>query len=211
MRHVILAHGLWVPGVVMRPLAARLERAGLRCHTFSYLGAGRPLEAHAARLARFARELPDQGGPAHFVGHSLGGLVILRMLENERGIAPGRVVLEGVPYRGSAAGRALAANRIGARALGRSMREWLEASPPGPCGREVGVIAGTLGAGLGRLIARGLPVPNDGTVAVAETEFPAAADRIALPVSHTGMLVSRTVARQICAFLRDGRFERGAT
>jgi len=27
MKDVILAHGLWVPGVVMRPLADRLERA----------------------------------------------------------------------------------------------------------------------------------------------------------------------------------------
>ena len=55
MQDVILAHGLWVPGVVMHPLAARLERAGFRCHTFSYMGAARPLEAHAERLARRAR------------------------------------------------------------------------------------------------------------------------------------------------------------
>ena len=43
MKDVILTHGLWVPGVVMHPLAARLERAGFRCNTFSYMGAARPL------------------------------------------------------------------------------------------------------------------------------------------------------------------------
>ncbi|MFY9315529.1 MAG: hypothetical protein WAO95_08220, partial [Burkholderiales bacterium] len=61
MRDAILAHGLWVPGVVMRPLAARLARAGFRCHTFSYSGVGRPLETHAERLARYARDVPAGG------------------------------------------------------------------------------------------------------------------------------------------------------
>ena len=50
-RDVVLAHGLWVPAVVMTPLAARLAQAGLRCHLFSYHGRERPLDAHAERLA----------------------------------------------------------------------------------------------------------------------------------------------------------------
>ena len=37
-----------------------------------------------------------------------------------------------------------------------------------------------------------------------------AADRIVLPVSHSSMLVSRAVARQIGAFLRDAHFDHGA-
>jgi hypothetical protein len=41
---------------------------------------------------------------------------------------------------------------------------------------------------------------------VAETDVPGMRDRIVLHVSHSGMLVSRAVARQICAFLRDGAF-----
>ena len=55
MVEVILAHGLWVPGALMRPLAARLEGAGFRCHTFSYLGTAHTMEDHTERLARFAR------------------------------------------------------------------------------------------------------------------------------------------------------------
>src|SRR4029079_11373689 len=59
---VILAHGLWVPGWVMRPLAARLERAGFRCHIFSFLGTLRPMAEHVERLAQLARGV----GRAHF-------------------------------------------------------------------------------------------------------------------------------------------------
>jgi hypothetical protein len=56
-------------------------------------------------------------------------------------------------------------------------------------------------------LARGLPTPNDGVVTVAETELAAACDRIVLPVSHSGMLLSRRVARQTGAFLRAGKFD----
>ena len=38
MKAVVLVHGLWMPGLVMSPLAARLSRAGYRCHLFDYAG-----------------------------------------------------------------------------------------------------------------------------------------------------------------------------
>jgi len=120
-------------------------------------------------------------------------------------------VLLGVPYHDSHARRSLAASRLGVRMIGRSMHEWLDIKKPENYpGREIGVIAGSRSIGLGRVVARGLPEPNDGAVTVTETELDAACDRIVLPVSHTGMLLSRRVAHQVGAFLRDGRFDRAA-
>ena len=55
-------------------------------------------------------------------------------------------------------------------------------------------------------MAPDLPRPSDGVVSVAETAVPGMRDRIVLHVSHSGMLVSGAVARQVCAFLRDGAF-----
>jgi hypothetical protein len=75
-------------------------------------------------------------------------------------------------------------------------------------GRDVGVIAGSRPFGLGRIVVPGLPAPSDGVVSAAETRLPAMRDHIVLNVSHSGMLISRAVMRQICAFLRDGAFER---
>jgi pimeloyl-ACP methyl ester carboxylesterase len=89
LREVILVHGLWVPALVMTPLAARLQAAGFRCHLFDYPGRERPLDAHAERLARFAQSV----GPAHFAGHSLGGRVGLDTLEHRREIQAGHVLL----------------------------------------------------------------------------------------------------------------------
>lgn len=206
MRDVILAHGLWVPGVVMRPLAARLARAGFRCHNFSYMGAGRPLEAHAERLARYARDLSAGGGPAHFVGHSLGGLVILEALQRHPETAAGRVVLLGTPVNGCYAGRRLARYPGGRWFLGQSEDLWREGRAARWSRPEaLGVIAGTLPLGLGRLFGP-LPGANDGVVALEETTVEGMTERVALPVGHSAMLVSARVAGQVAAFLNEGRF-----
>ena len=55
-----------------------------------------------------------------------------------------------------------------------------------------------------------LPQPNDGTVCVDETDLPGATARVVLEVSHTGMLLSQTVAAATLRFLASGSFEPAA-
>lgn len=199
---MILVHGLWVPGVVMQPLAARLERAGYRCHTFSYMGAGRPLEVHAERLARCARDI----GRAHFIGHSLGGLVVMEALNAHADVQVGRVVLLGTAALGCYAGRRLARHGPGRWFLGQSQELWREGRAAHWTRREaLGVLAGSLPLGLGRLFGP-LPGVNDGVVRLEETAIEGMADRVVLPVGHSAMLISARVAAQVCAFLSDGKF-----
>ena len=145
----------------------------------------------------------------HWLGHSLGGLVILRMLECAPDLPPGRIVLAGTPSRGSYAARELSKHQLGEMAIGRSLAEWLAREDHGTFpGREIGVIAGSNGFGLGMFVAPELPEPNDGAGAVEETKLPAACDHIVRPVSHSGMLISHALANQTAAFWRNGRFTR---
>lgn len=203
---VVLVHGLWVHGLAMELQRLGLARAGYRALAYSYRSMRSSLTENADRLALYASSLRAQR--VHFVGHSLGGLVILKMLARGHD-GGGRIVLEGVPYGGSRAAQALARVEIGSSLLGRSMREWLESERPADFARfEVGVIAGSGGLGLGRLIEPDLPQPNDGVVTVEETRVPGMRDYIVLPVSHSSMVVSRSVTRQIAAFLRTGAFAR---
>lgn len=51
-----------------------------------------------------------------------------------------------------------------------------------------------------------LPEPNDGAVCVDETRLPGATAQIVLEVSHTGMLMSRSVADATGRFLANGSF-----
>lgn len=202
MRDAILVHGLWVPAAVMTPLAARLQAAGWRCHLFGYFGRARTLAAHAGRLARFAHDV----GPAHFVGHSLGGLVVLDALQRHADVAAGRVVILGTPARGNFAGRRLARHDWGRWFLGASEPLWREGrsarwTRPEP----LGVIAGTMPLSLGRLFGA-LPGANDGVVRVDETPVEGMRERVVLPVAHSGMLLSARVAAQVASFLSHARF-----
>lgn len=203
----VLVHGLWVHGVLMALQRRYLVRMGFDAVCYSYPSVRLTLTENADRLANFARTLT--ASTVHWVGHSLGGLVILRLLERVPTLPPGRVVLLGTPYGDTQAGRALAGSALGARMLGKSMGEWRGANRP-VCfpGREIGVIAGTRSLGLGRVFSPDLPRPNDGAVTVAETRLAAACDSIELPVTHTGMLLSRRVARATGEFLHAGRFDR---
>jgi pimeloyl-ACP methyl ester carboxylesterase len=203
---VVLVHGLWVHGIVMELVRRRVARCGYRALAYSYPSMRLTLAENAERLARFCRGIAAPR--LHLIGHSLGGLIVLRMLERAPELPPGRAVLLGSPVAGSLAARRLARLPGGRAALGRSAPEWHESGRPGrDTGREIGVIAGRLPVGMGRIVAPDLPAPSDGVVSVAETRLPDMRDHIVLDVNHMGMLTSRAVARQICAFLRDGAFE----
>jgi pimeloyl-ACP methyl ester carboxylesterase len=202
---VILVHGLWVHGIAMELMRRRVARCGYRALAYSYPSMRLTLAENAERFGRYCRNLAAPR--LHFVGHSLGGLIILRMLERTPGLPPGRVVLAGAPVAGSLAAQRLARLPGGRAALGRSAPEWHEsAHPASDTGREIGVIAGSRPFGMGRVVAPDLPAPSDGVVSAVETRLPAMRDHIVLNVSHSGMLMSRAVAHQICAFLREGVF-----
>jgi hypothetical protein len=98
---------------------------------------------------------------------------------------------------------------IGAAILGRNIQAEV-LNPPARSwdgGRDLGIIAGDLSLGLGRLFGD-VAVPNDGTISVDETKLVGATDHIVLPISHTGMLFSTETAKQTARFLTHGRFAR---
>jgi pimeloyl-ACP methyl ester carboxylesterase len=199
-------HGLWLPGEESLVLKHHLaQEFALELHWFRYFGASESMSDITSRLAAFVRELavPE----VHFVGHSLGGLVIYRLLERFPEQPPGRAVFLGVPCVASrAAARAGAFGPLAAL-MGPTVadelftpqeRRWTHA-------RALGVVAGSQPLGLGQFFAH-FDEENDGTVAVSETRLPGATDHIVLPVSHLGMLVSAPVAHETGVFLTQGHF-----
>ena len=202
---MLLVHGLWLHGVSMQLIKRRLERHGLRVRCYSYPTMRLDLEQNADRLRRYWESLP--AGRVHLVGHSMGGLVALKAAQLAAPECRGRVVLAGTPFVDSFAARALQRLPGGRRMLGACISQWLTGSRREPFDScELGVIAGSRSIGLGRVIAPGLPRPNDGVVSVEETRVPGMRDHIVLKVGHTEMLFSRAVAEQIHAFLQHGTF-----
>jgi pimeloyl-ACP methyl ester carboxylesterase len=206
----ILVHGLWMSGFELAVIKRRLQADGsLRVVSFSYRSLAGSMTDHVRGLIEFARA--QRTAQLHFVGHSLGALVILRALEVTADLPPGRAVLLGPPAQGSKTAQGIARLLpFGKALLGSAIREeCVDWSPRTWSGRrEVGVIAGSMGLGVGRLFAQ-LDGEHDGTVMVAETRLPGAKDHIVLGTSHTGLLLSAEVAGQAAHFLRTGAFRRG--
>ncbi len=203
-RDVVLVPGLWMPGAVMTLLASRLTRGGYSTRVFAYRGRS-PLEANIERLRRFVRETLGPR-PAHFVGHSLGGLVIFEMLARHAELTAASAVFIGTPVRGCYAGRRFGLAAVGRWMMGASRPLWEERPAIWRRAEPLGVIAGTLGIGLGRALGR-LPGPSDGVVRVAETTVEGMRARALVPVGHSALIVSRRVALLVERFLAEGRFE----
>ncbi|MDA8365155.1 MAG: alpha/beta hydrolase [Gammaproteobacteria bacterium] len=202
---VILVNGLWMPTWALALLARRLRDCGYEVRSFTYRSVALSLRENADLLQQFVEARP--AAVTHFVGYSLGGIVVHALFHYHPRQHPGRIVTLGSPHQGSAAAAGAARLALGRHLLGKSLpallaggvREW--AWPP----RSTGTIAGTLKLGIGCLLP-GPAGPSDGTVRLAETWLPDAADQAAFPVSHFGLLTSRKVARAVCRFLDSGQF-----
>lgn len=204
MRDVVLAPGLWMPGAAMALLAARLARAGYAPQVFAYRGRS-PFEANVSRFARFVHQALG-GRPAHFIGHSLGGVLVLDMLNRHPELAVASVVLLGAPVRGCLAGRRLGGAQVGRWMMGACGELWQEREARWRRKEPLGVIAGTLPFGLGRALGR-LPGVNDGIVCVEETGVEGMAARTFVPCGHSVLIASGAVGGLVQRFFASGRFE----
>ena len=203
---VVYVHGLWLSGHEAFLLGRRLEKErGYEWRPFNYASTLLTMAQISDALDQFIRALNVP--QVHLVGHSLGGLVILRCLERHPEQPPGRVVFLGTPSLTSRVANAVCRFRFGRALLGQAAgeellsvheRQWHHA-------RELGIIAGNQALSLGRLVVE-FQEDNDGTVAVSETLLPGAKAHLVLPVSHTGMLLSPRVAHEVGQFLETGRF-----
>jgi pimeloyl-ACP methyl ester carboxylesterase len=203
----VFVHGLWLTGAESVLLRRRLAaRHGLECHSFSYRTVGRAMSDVTAQLAAFVERIDaDQ---VHFVGHSLGGLVLYRYFETAPCAKPGRVVFLGSPTVKSRTAERVGRLPLVSSLIGRMVHDelvWPQEPRAWRCPRELGLVAGTRPLGLGRFFAR-FEEDCDGTIGVSETKLPGHTAHVTLPVSHMGMLASAAVADQVGEFLSNGRF-----
>jgi pimeloyl-ACP methyl ester carboxylesterase len=208
----VFVHGLFLNGAEFALLRRRLTaERGFASLRFSYPTVRGSLDATLDELARFVSRLDAER--IHFVGHSLGGIVLSRYFERECDPRIGRVVMLGAPLAGSRSAQAVARHAFLRRVVGPLVaRELVDPCEPRRWNgkHELGLIAGTRPMGLGQFFAK-FDEDCDGTVAVSETKLPGCSAHLTLPVSHMGMLLSADVAREVGEFLANGSFvHRGA-
>jgi pimeloyl-ACP methyl ester carboxylesterase len=210
---VVLLHGILNPALIMARIVRRLRRDGYRVVNWGYPGRNRLIEEHAADLDAVIRSV-DGDGPIHFVGFSLGGLVIRYYLTHYDSPRAGRLVMIGSPNQGTEKVDAFYPRRwfrwlYGTRSMAQlraTNRRFFDEMGVPPV--EFGIIAG--GRGDERGFSRLLDGDDDGAVSVRSAKLEGAADFILLPHTHTMLVLAPETARHVAVFLRDGRFDHRA-
>ena len=207
---VILLHGFGRSAGAMWKLNERLGEAGFDVYDIGYrsftqgvseMQAEVKKKIKSKNLARYQK--------VHFVGHSLGGLLIRSFLQEHRLMNLGHVVLLGSPNKGTPvvdyfkdrwwaflAGPAV-------KSLSAKGSVFLESlkRPTYP----LGVVAGSLEKKEHEHILIG---KDDGLVPLESTKVEGMNDFIVIPSSHTYLRYSKIAAAQTINFLKNGKFKK---
>jgi pimeloyl-ACP methyl ester carboxylesterase len=204
---VVLLHGLARSNMAMWLLKQRLEEADLYVKTIDYASLNQTPEQIVQNISQQINECcRSVNNRVHFVGHSLGGLLIRAYLVENKLDNLGSVVLIGTPNQGSEiadyANRKWWGKFAGPAALSLgTKKESFPNTLPEP-DYPVGIIAGVSSSDNEEII----PGLDDGLVSVESTKLENMQDFIAVPSGHSMMRYNKEVARQTIHFLKHGQF-----
>ena len=97
---VVLLHGLWRGLRAMQPLARALANEGFSTLNLPYPSSRLPVNVLAERVRAQVAAIADDR-PVHFISHSLGGIIVRKLLSEGVPWQTGRVVMLAPPNCGS--------------------------------------------------------------------------------------------------------------
>jgi hypothetical protein len=205
---VVLLHGLWRGFHAMEPMARALQSEGFSTLNIPYPSGRLPIDVLSERIRRQVGEIPGDG-PIHFITHSLGGIIVRKLLDDGAPWDFGRIVMLAPPNNGSEivdwarhkpilhrvlgpAGRALGSDGIPA------------ALPPLPEGVEAAVIMGNRST---------IPFFNslfgddhDGIVSAAKGRIEGLRGFSVIPADHTFIQMHPEAIHLCVDFLKSGKW-----
>ncbi len=195
----------------MRQVAKYLERGGFDVVSITYPSRHYKIEELADIVHReiLARALEDK--KIHFVGYSLGALVLRALLHKYSYKNLGRVVHLAPPNQGSEIADFVKNWRFYKFLFGPVSQQFVTDQSQfgdifGEVNYELGIIAGDLSIDpFSSMVIKGR---NDGKVSVEKTKLPGMKDHITLHVAHAFFPFIKKVQRETLHFLKNGEFQR---
>jgi pimeloyl-ACP methyl ester carboxylesterase len=210
---VILLHGILLNRLSMFKMQRCIAKAGFATLNIGYPSSRYPLDVLADKLhEQLSSHALSRFKAVHFVGFSMGNLLIRAYLTKYRPENLGKVVMIAPPNKGS-------------ELADYFQNWWLYKKLYGPAGQqlitrqsefqailgdkldyETGIIAGSRSQGI--ILSRLLPKPNDGKVTVENTRMNGMKDHIILSTNHIQISRHKGVIKQTVHFLKHGLFVR---
>jgi triacylglycerol lipase len=200
---VVLLHGMGGNRATMLVLKKRLEKAGFATLNFPYATYNKDLDQLSDALHAFVKD-KVKTERYHFIGHSLGNIIVRNGFKKEYPPGLGRVVMLGPPNQPA---------KMAKRFSGNPLYRWI----CGDSGQKLGselfyqdlpiptVEFGIIAADRGQRIT--FKEANDGMVSVKNTKLKGMKAWILLHHTHVFLMNGKDTARHCIEFLRAGTFD----
>ena len=208
--HVVLLHGIFRSSKHMQKLAKFLAHHGYQVHNLDYPSTRDTLETLTTDIITQLKARLPKNHTIHFVGYSMGGLLVRTILARYRSHHLGQVVQLAPPNKGSEVANFL-------------HRFWLYKKFYGPAGQQLTTNQDTIQHLFGPInfplgIPAGtrsldpfsswclLPGKNDGKVGVASTKLSGMTAHHLVPATHTFFPQNRQVHHLTLHFFQYQKF-----
>jgi hypothetical protein len=193
--------------ISMALLGYRLRRRGYEAHLFGYRPRRPTLDELSSALRSFVSDRV-RAPVYHFIGHSLGNVIVRHGFREGFRPGLGRIVMLAPPNRPARLAGTLRENRLFRFWTGDSGQklgdaEFYRSLPIPPV--EFGVIVGDRGHHFG------FDEPNDGVVSVEGAKLEGMSDFVVLHHTHTLIMMAQDTADLCHQFLKYGRFSQEGT
>ena len=207
---IILLHGACKTSGHMSHIARPVQKLGYRVYNLNYNWRYQEATKIIKDVGVKVRYIEREYNKVHFIGHSLGGLIIRGVLTNYKPANLGRVIQIASPNQGSKLAEKFKDNWIYKKLYKKVSQDlvpkskFLKSLEP-DIKYELGIIAGDSFNFFIHCLLNFKQ--NDGRVAIEETALEDAKDHTIINVNHNEIVKSPEALHQIQKFLTDGRFE----
>ncbi len=208
---MVILHGIGRSSAHMQPLATFLEKHGYEVHNLDYPSTEHEIQPLANIVHQQLHPLLAQERTVHFIGYSMGGLVVRSLLHQHRPEHLGRVLLLATPNHGSEVADWLKDNRLYQWYYGPAGQQLITDKNArdglfGDIDYELGVIAGN--SSVDPVSSEIIPGEDDGKVSLLSTALRGMKDHITVHSSHMFFPSNKDVHAQTLYFLQYGKFKR---
>lgn len=209
--YVILVHGFSWAKPPLRTLGRNLHEQGFHTIEIHYPIRSIPMsEVVQDYILPVVKEhCTDSNRRIHFVGHSMGCIMIRKMLKEHEIERMGRVVLLAAPNKGTEIASFFSRAPIIRKMLGEAVHQ--VGTEPESVPNQLGAVDFSPGIIMGTrsdfpIVPAMIPGADDGVVRVDSGPVPGMAAFITLPTTHIRMPSTRAACTQTAHFLRTGKF-----